>query len=78
MDLRQWVRIMRRARYAQHLDVQAQFPSADFLGPRIVVFNIRHNAYRLVVDMRYDRGRIYVRHIVTHAEYNRLIKRGRL
>ena len=30
--------------------------------------------YRLVVDMRYDLGRVYIRHIVTHAEYDRLRK----
>lgn len=38
-------------------------------------FNICGNAYPLVVDMRYDLGRVYVRHVVTHAEYDRLIKR---
>jgi hypothetical protein len=34
--------------------------------------------HRLVVDMRYDLGRVYVRHVVTHAEYDRLMKRGLL
>jgi mRNA-degrading endonuclease HigB of HigAB toxin-antitoxin module len=26
---------------------------------------------RLVVDMRYDLGRIYIRHVLTHEEYDR-------
>jgi mRNA interferase HigB len=42
------------------------------------VFNIGGNKYRLVVDMRYDLGRIYIRHVVTHREYDRLMKRGLL
>jgi mRNA-degrading endonuclease HigB of HigAB toxin-antitoxin module len=29
------------------------------------VFNIGGNKYRLVVDMRYDLGRIYIRHVLT-------------
>ena len=73
--LREWARVMRRKQYAEHLHVRKDFPTADFLGKSKVVFNIRGNRYRLVVDMRYDLGRVYVRHIVTHQEYDRLIKR---
>lgn len=76
--LRDWVRIVTRSHYATPLDVQADFPSVDFIGRHRAVFNIRGNAYRLVVDMRFDLGRAYVRHVVTHAEYTRLITRGLL
>lgn len=76
--LREWVRFIRRKQYAGHLDVRNDFPSADFIGPRKVVFNICRNRYRLVVDMRYDLGRVYVRHVVTHEEYDRLLKRDLL
>lgn len=76
--LREWVRVMRRKRYGAHLDVQRDFPKVDFIGPRRAVFNIGGNKYRLVVDLRYDLGRVYIRHIVSHAEYDRLMKRGQL
>lgn len=74
-QLREWVRVISRKRYGEHLEVKGDFPTADFIGSRKVVFNICGNAYRLVVDMRYDLGRVYVRHIATHSEYDRLIKR---
>ena len=77
-QLREWVRVMRRKQYRNHLQVRADFPSADFVGPRTAIFNIRGNAYRLVVDLRYDLGRAYVRHVVTHDAYSRLIKRNAL
>lgn len=76
--LREWVRVMRRKQYRQHLEVRKDFPLVDFVGSRTVVFNIGGNKYRLVVHMRYDLGRIYVRHVVTHAEYTRLMKKQRL
>jgi len=76
--LRNWVRVFRRKRYRAHLEVQQDFSRADFLGTRRAVFNIGGNKYRLVVDLRYDLGRVYIRHVVTHAEYDRLIKRGLL
>jgi mRNA interferase HigB len=76
--LHEWARIMRRKRYASHLEVKRDFPLADFIGPRKAVFNIGGNRYRLVVDMRYELGRVYIRHVATHAEYDRLMKRGLL
>ena len=76
--LRSWVQIMRRKRYRNHLEVRADFPTADFIGPRRAVFNIHGNDYRLVVDLRYDLGRVYVRHVVTHTAYARLIRRHAL
>lgn len=76
--LREWVRVMRRKQYRSHLDVRADFPTADFVGTRKAIFNIRGNSYRLVVDLRYDLGRVYIRHIVTHDVYSRLIKRDAL
>lgn len=69
---------MQRKHYEHHLQVKNDFPAADFIGPRKVVFNICGNAYRLIVDMRYDLGRVYIRSVVTHAEYDRRIKRGLL
>jgi len=78
MPLREWARIMRRKQYTSHLEVRRDFPTVDFIGPRKAVFNIGGNTYRLIADMRYDLGRIYIRHVATHAEYDRLLKRGLL
>ena len=77
-QLRDWVRIVRRKHYREHLGVESDFPTADFVGPHTVAFKMCHDRYRLIVDMRYDLGRVYIRHVVTHQEYDRLIKRGRL
>ena len=76
--LREWARIVRRKHYRNHLELRADFSSADFIGPHKVVFDICSNRYRLVVDVRYELGRVYVRHVVTHQEYDRQIKRGLL
>jgi len=47
------------------------FPSASFVGKHRTIFNIGGNKYRLVVDMRYDLGRVYIRAVLTHVEYDR-------
>lgn len=50
----------------------------DFIGPYRAVFNVHGNDYRLVVDMRFDLGRGYTRHLVTRREYDRLTRREAL
>lgn len=76
--LRAWLAVVEKKRYATTHEVRNDFPQTDFLGSWRTIFDIGGNKYRLVVDMRYDLGRIYVRHVLTHAEYDRLSRQGRL
>lgn len=68
---------MKRARYESSHDVKRDFSQASFLGRYRTVFNIG-SGYRLVVDMRYDLGRVYVRHVLTHSEYDKRSRAGTL
>jgi mRNA interferase HigB len=45
------------------------YPSADLVG-RFTVFNIGGNKYRLIVRIEYERQEVYIRHLLTHAEYD--------
>ena len=56
--------------------MRQDFPSASFLGNWRTVFNIGGNKYRLIVDIRYDLGTIYIRSVLTHEEYDRLTRQG--
>ncbi len=77
-QLREWERLVKRKRYTTLEQVRRDFPSVDFVGPYRAIFNICHNDFRLVVDMRFDLSRAFIRHVVTHREYDRLIKRKAL
>lgn len=72
--LRVWERIMNAKRYANSHEVKADFPSVDFIGGGKTVFNVGGNKYRLVVKMLYTEGRVLIRHVLTHKEYDRKIK----
>jgi len=73
-----WYAIVKGRSYASPHELRADFPAASFLGARRTVFNIGGNKYRLVVDMRYDLGRAYIRHVLTHEEYDRKSIEGTL
>ena len=42
-----------------------------FLKEKFTVFNIGGNKYRLVTVIKYRWQVIYVRHVLTHAEYSK-------
>jgi mRNA interferase HigB len=73
-----WYRIVRGRDYRSPHELRQDFPTASFLGARRTVFNIGGNRYRLVVHMRYDLGRAYVRDVLTHEEYDRRSIEGAL
>lgn len=58
--------------------MKADFGSADFLSGKRVVFDIGGNKYRLVVKIEYKWGKVFIRHVVTHKEYDRMTKAGLL
>ena len=38
---------------------------------QFTVFNIGGNKYRLIVEVKYDRQVIYVKHVLTHKDYDK-------
>lgn len=78
VPLRAWETIMRTKRYKNPHEVKADFGSVDFLGNGMTVFDIGGNKYRLVTRMLYRAGKVLIRHVLTHKEYDRLVSTGKL
>ena len=70
--LRAWRSVVENSRFANPAELKAQFGTASLIGDYRTVFNIAGNKYRLVVDVRYDLGRVYVRSVLTHEEYDKV------
>jgi mRNA interferase HigB len=64
-----WHQVAKHAEWKSFSDVRATFNTADAVG-KLVVFNIGGNNYRLIAVIHYDRGKVYIRHVLTHAEYD--------
>ncbi len=65
-----WYRITKKAEWKNLMDVRRVFPTADAVG-KFTVFNIKGNAYRLITEINYHTGTIFLRQVLTHAEYSR-------
>jgi mRNA interferase HigB len=68
--LAQWYRLARKARFRSFVDLRQTFPSADVVG-KFTLFDIGGNKCRLIAAIHYNRGKLYIRHVLTHEEYDR-------
>ena len=75
---RQWLSTVQHASWANFSDIRKTFNSADVVrldsGSTVYIFNIR--SYRLIAAIHFtpqrpERGRVYVRELLTHAEYDK-------
>ncbi len=37
----------------------------------LIVFNIGGNKYRLIASIHFNRGKVYIRRVLTHSEYDK-------
>jgi mRNA interferase HigB len=65
-----WYVVATRARRRAIADVRLDFPHANAVGI-FTVFNIAGNKYRLIATIKYRWQIVYIRHILTHAEYDK-------
>lgn len=65
-----WFRIAKQAFWQDITDVRKTFATADAVE-KWTVFNIKGNKYRLITEINYRFRRIYLRHVLTHAEYDK-------
>ena len=65
-----WYGIAKTAEWQNIVELREAYPSADLVGI-YTIFNIKGNHYRLITEINYRSGTIFVRNILTHAEYNK-------
>lgn len=70
-QLRAWYHRARRVDWKTPDDVKKDYPAASVVANNRVVFNITRN-YRLVVQIHYNVGAIYIRFVGTHEEYDHI------
>ncbi len=70
LALARWYKIVHQTGFRDFSDLRETFPSADKVG-KWIVFNIGGNKYRLITSIHFNRGKVYIRHILTHKEYDK-------
>ncbi len=67
--LQAWYRTMESAKFADFNELRRTFAAADCVNG-LTVFNIGGNKYRLIASIHYNRGKVYIRAVLTHSAYD--------
>jgi mRNA interferase HigB len=67
--LTDWIIHVRAAQFANFHDLRQVFGSAD-VAYGFTIFDVSGNNYRLIADVDYAMGRIYIKAFLTHTEYD--------
>ena len=71
-----WYSIIKVNKYCSFDDLKKTFRCADQVTmygkqkQKVTVFNIGGNKYRLVVAIHYNTQKVFIRHVLTHSEYD--------
>ena len=70
-SIESWYAEAKAASWKKSMDIKQRYPAASFLADKHVIFNIKGNRYRLVTRVSYQSGKVFIRWIGTHAEYDK-------
>ena len=68
-SLNAWFKITRNSDWKNFAGVRNSWKNSDVVG-RFVVFDISHNRCRLIATIKYKWRMVYIRRILSHAEYD--------
>ncbi len=70
VGLRYWYKLANEDKWQSFDDIRKIFPSADLVS-NFIVFNISGNHYRLITYIDFPKGKVFIREVLTHAEYDK-------
>lgn len=72
VPLERWYYIASQREWHNLGDIRQDYGDTDMVGNQHYVFNIHGNKYRLVVVIQFTIGRIYIRFVGTHQQYDKI------
>ena len=70
--LERWYGIAEKAIWHIFAEIKEDFPATDYVGNQHYVFNIKGNHFRLIVEVKFTIGRVFIRFVGTHADNDKI------
>lgn len=70
--LKVWFKEIKNAHWKNTHELKRQFKNASIVCSDRVVFNIKGNAYRLIVAIDFEKQISWIRFIGSHEQYNKI------
>ena len=71
-----WHKLVEDTNFADFNAVKRTFNSADYAKP-FTIFDVGCNNFRVITIIHYNRQKVFIRYVLTHAEYDEWGKKYR-
>lgn len=71
-SIKAWIYEVRFSNWNNSKELKSKYGNASILSSKRVVFNIKGNDYRLIVDIEYKLKIVFIVWFGTHEEYDRI------
>ncbi|MDY6800897.1 MAG: type II toxin-antitoxin system HigB family toxin [Bacteroidota bacterium] len=71
-SIKSWIFEVRYSNWSNAQELKAKYRNASIITAKRVVFNIKGNDYRLIVDIEYKLKIVFVVWFGTHTEYDKI------
>ena len=71
-SIRAWVLEVRKAGWSNAMELKSAYGNASIITSKRVVFNIKGNQFRLIVDVEYRLKLVFVVWFGSHKEYDKI------
>lgn len=68
--LKDWFNKIKCLSAGNFVELRQSFPSADLVGD-CIIFNVGGNNYRVIVHLDYSVQTVWIRFVLSHAEYDK-------
>lgn len=68
--LQAWRKVIESRSFVNFAEIKTAFNATDKVGD-FYVFDLGGNKYRIVAAIHFDYQKLYVRHVLTHKEYDK-------
>lgn len=75
--LEAWYRACESCNAKNFSELKQTFNTADYVPEKYTIFDVGGNAYRIVTVIHYNTGKVFIRAVLTHAEYDKWSKQNR-
>lgn len=67
-----WFAEVKKAHWASAAAVKRSYATASIVTAERMVFNVKGNAYRLIVAVDFEKGIVWIKWVGTHADYDEI------
>lgn len=71
-SLQKWYHDVLSRRWLKPADITKDYNTARTIKNNRVIFKINENDYRLIAEINYEKGWLFIKFIGTHAAYDRI------